>query len=299
MSEVYNSLGYQDEKYVVAANKIIRGKQAMSLQTARLIRLLITQIAKHDNELGIYKCKITDLARYLGISRDNIYRDIDSITTEALESVVIISTGESDQAWEKFHWVSTAKYDGEGTVTLQLSNEIKEFVVELDKLFTRYQYRNVLYIKSYYALRLYELIICEDGEKNSVKDTQYRLGKRSVTFKVEKLREWLGCEDKLIQFGHFKTKAIENPIKEINEKTDIYVEPIYHKWGRKVTSIEFVIKPNYANDELPYANDYYEKRREKEQSEDKEEWYDENVKVFEKLTAEEVEEFRKKRYGLE
>ena len=67
---------------------------------------------------------------------------------------------------------------------------------------------------------------------------------RSVTFSVSELREWLGCEDKLSSFGNLKKKAIEPQIAEINKKTDIYIEPVYHKTGRSVTSVEFIIKPN-------------------------------------------------------
>ena len=37
---------YNAEHYTVAANDIIKGKQSMTLQTARLIRLLITQGVK-------------------------------------------------------------------------------------------------------------------------------------------------------------------------------------------------------------------------------------------------------------
>ena len=134
---------YDDENYVVTANSIIRGKQSMSLQTARLIRLLITQIAREDKELGMYKCRITDLAKYLGIPSQNLYRDIDAITDEAMQSVVYIGTGDLHDAWKKIHWISTAEYDGNGTIILQLSQEVKSFVVELDKYFTQYKYKNM------------------------------------------------------------------------------------------------------------------------------------------------------------
>lgn len=42
---------YNAEHYTVAANDIIKGKQSMTLQTARLIRLLITQVVKEDKDL--------------------------------------------------------------------------------------------------------------------------------------------------------------------------------------------------------------------------------------------------------
>lgn len=286
-------LKYNEENYVVTANEIIRGKQCMSLQAARLIRLLVAQIAKHDTELGIYRCKITDLAKHLGISRQNMYRDIVNITHEVGQPIWIYN-GNPESPWSMFHWVETADYYPEsGEVVMQLHPRIKAFVIGLDKYFTEYKYKYVLFLKSYYALRLYELIVCEDGEKNSVKDKKYRLKTRSVEFTVTELRECLlGDEKKLTEFSSFRRRAIEDPIEEINKKTDIHVEPIYHKAGRKVTSIEFVIKPNYVDIRgHQMLNDYTERKlleRDKE--------YENDEPIMKKLTPKEEEEYKPKRY---
>lgn len=51
---------YNSEYFTVAANDIIKGKQSMTLQTARLIRLLVTQVVKEDKDLKTYSCRITE-----------------------------------------------------------------------------------------------------------------------------------------------------------------------------------------------------------------------------------------------
>lgn len=228
---------YNSEHYTVAANDIIRGKQAMTLQTARLIRLLITQVVKEDKDLKTYSCKITDLAKFLNVDSSNLYRDIREICDCAMKSVVYIGTGNPKQPWEMFHWLSTASYDGEGTLTLRLSDQIKPYVLELEKWFTQYQLKNILEFNSYYAIRLYEIIKCEDGLTGGAKS--------ELDFEIDELRQYFDCEQKYKLFADFKRKVIEVAVREINEKSDIYIIPIYKKTGRAVTSIRFEIHSNH------------------------------------------------------
>lgn len=227
---------YNAEHYTVAANDIIKGKQAMTLQTARLIRLLITQVVKEDTDLKTYTCRIADLANFLNVPSSNLYRDIRQICHCAMCSTVSIGTGNPKQPWKIFHWLSTAEYDGAGTLTLRLSDEIKPYVLELEKWFTQYQLKNILEFNSYYAIRLYELIKCKDGEtKNSQSELE---------FSINELRTFFDCEKKYQKISQFKEKVINIAVREINEKSDIWVNPTYQKTGRMITSVVFEIHTN-------------------------------------------------------
>lgn len=228
---------YNAEHNTVAANDIIRGKQSMTLQTARLIRLLVTQIAERDKDLKTYTCKITDLAKFLNIDSSNLYKDIFKICECTMKSVVYIGTGNPKHPWELFHWVSTASYDGKGTLTLRLSDEIKPYVLELEKWFTQYKLKNILEFNSYYAIRLYEIIKCEDGATGNMQS--------ELEFEIEELRQYFDCEKKYKLFTDFKRKVIEVAVREINEKSDIWLKPTYKKWGRAYTSVSFEIHVNY------------------------------------------------------
>lgn len=234
---IKHEMTYNAEHNTVAANDIIKGKQSMTLQTARLIRLLVTQIAERDRDLKTYTCKITDLAKFLNIDSSNLYRDIRGICECAMKSVVYIGTGNPKEPWELFHWLSTAKYDGEGTLTLRLSDEIKPYVLELEKWFTQYKLKNILEFNSYYSIRLYEIIKCEDGATGNMQS--------ELEFEIEELRQYFGCENKYKLFTDFKRNTIEVAVREINEKSDIYITPTYRKHSRAVTSVSFEIHENY------------------------------------------------------
>lgn len=222
------------QNYVVCANSIVRGKQAMSRQTAKLIRLTVMQVAQHDEELKTYHCRITDLAEFLDISPDNLYRDIVSICEEAMKSVVYIGTQNPKCPWEMIHWISSAKYDGNGNLTIRLSDELKPFVLELDKWFTRYRFKSILEFNSFYAIRLYELIICELGTHKKINKTE---------FSIFELRQCFGCEKKLKKNNDFIRKTIEVAMKEINEKSDIGILAEYKKTGREITDVVFTVAP--------------------------------------------------------
>ena len=228
---------YNAEHNTVAANDIIKGKQSMTLQTDRLIRLLVTQIAEKDKDLKTYTCRITDLAKFFNIDSSNLYKEIFKICECALDSKVYIGTGNPKHPWEMFHWISMASYDGKGTLTLRLSDEIKPYVLELEKWFTQYKLKNILEFNSYYAIRLYEIIKCEDGATGNMQS--------ELEFEIEELRQYFDCESKYKLFSDFKRNVIEVAVREINEKSDIWLKPTYKKWGRAYTSVSFEIHANF------------------------------------------------------
>jgi plasmid replication initiation protein len=236
------SLVYNKEHYTVIANDIIKGKQDMTLQEARIIRLIITQVVKQDKDLKTYTCRITDLAKFLGIPSANVYRDVRDICRQLLKRTVDIGTGNPKEPWKTFQWMQQAEYDGNGNLTLELSNKIKPYVVELNKWFTQYQLGNILAMQSFYSIRLYELIKCQDGITRTEKDFH--------DFTMEYLRQYFCCEKKYKLITDFKRNVIEVAVREINEKSDIGLNVEYVKTGRATTSVHFFVHCN-RNQQLP------------------------------------------------
>lgn len=224
---------YNKNYNVVMANDILKGKSDLTLQQARLIRLIIMQVAKEDKDLKTYTCRIQDLAKFLGISSSNLYAEVYSTCEELLKCIVHIKTGNSKKAWEMILWFSTAKYDGNGTMTLRLSQEISNHVLELDKWFTKYQLEEVLSFSSYYSIRLYELLKCEIGIANDRKS--------SFEFTLLELREFFSCENRYPANKDFNQYVINKAVLEINLKSDIYIIVDFVKTGRAITSVKFNI----------------------------------------------------------
>ena len=235
MKEKYE-MTYNKKHFTVMANDIIKGKQEMTLQEARIIRLLVTQVVKEDKDFKTYICRIQDLADFLGVSSENLYRDIKTICRNLLKSAIEIGTNNPKEPWKMFSWVQKAEYDGNGNITLMLSEQIKPYVLELEKWFTQYPIGNILSMRSFYAIRLYELLKCEDGVSRNEKDF--------LEFTIGFLRAYFCCENKFERISAFKEYVIETATKEVNEKTDIYVDVEYIKTGREVTSVKFWMHVN-------------------------------------------------------
>ena len=229
--DVSRELAYNENHNTVMANDIVKGKQEMTLQEARLLRLLITQVAQEDKDLMTYTAKISELAEFLGTHKNNLFRDIRKICDNLARRVVRVGTGNPRNPWEVFPWLQYAGYDGNGNLTIMLSNRIQPFVVGLSERFTQYKLANILAMNSFYSIRLYELLKCED----------YRRVDDYPIFTVQGLREAFECENKYKLFGDFNRRTIEVAVREINEKTDLSISRVeYIKDGRAVVALKFV-----------------------------------------------------------
>ena len=224
-------IDYNKNHYTVMANNIIRGKQSMTLQEARLIRLLITQIAKDDKDFKTYKVNIQELARFLEIPDNNLYRDIRNICQSLMSRTIKIQNGNQ---WKIFQWLQLAEYDGHGTVTLMLSNQIAPYLLQLNAWFTQYQLKNILVMKSFYSIRLYELLKLTVGED--------RRKKIEYTFSIQYLREYLECEHKFKQIGQFKDKILDIAVRDISEYSEYNCRYEGKKTGRSITDIIFYLE---------------------------------------------------------
>lgn len=224
-------IDYNKNHYTVMANNIIRGKQSMTLQEARLIRLLITQIAKDDKDFKTYKVNIQELARFLEIPDNNLYRDIRNICQSLMSRTIKIQNGNQ---WKIFQWLQLAEYDGHGTITLMLSNQIAPYLLQLNAWFTQYQLKNILAMKSFYSIRLYELLKLTIGED--------RKKKMEYTFSIQALREYLECENKFKQIIELKKKVLDIAIRDISEYSEYNCTYECKKTSRSITDIIFYLE---------------------------------------------------------
>lgn len=230
---------YNKNYYTVMANEIVKGKQSNTLQQMRFIRLMITQIEQQDKQLKKFTCKIQDFANFFNIDKSNIYRDTMTFCSELIKTQTLISTGNPKKPWKAINWFGCAEYDGNGEITLCLSEQIHPYLIGLNKWFTQYQLKNIVGMKSVYGIRLYEILKCDDNKAQGEKYT--------FKYEISTLREILNCENKYKQIKEFKEKVIEKATQEINNNTDLFIITEYIKTGRRITDVQFEIFNNRLN----------------------------------------------------
>ncbi len=227
--------------YVVQANNLIGGKQALKLNSAKLIRSAIMQVVREDEELKPYIITIKDLSELLGVPASNIYRDVDEITDDIIKNPVYIREERNGKTIDfiKIPWVTRCEYKSDVGIALKLNEELKPFLINLKEHYTQYTLQEVLAMKSVYGIRIFEMLQSKIMSRVLPKDGI------AVILSVQEIRECCDCEDKYPAFGNFRDKVIDKAVKEINRVTMFKVVYSYIKKVRSVVEIKFDINMRY------------------------------------------------------
>lgn len=227
--------------YVCQANSLIGGKQALKINSAKIIRAAVMQVVRDDEDLRPYIISIAELAELLNISKSNIYRDIESIIDDILNNPVYIKEEtEKKVRWIKIPWVTRCEYNSNIGVAIKLNDELKPFLLNLREHYTQYTLDSILVMKSVYAIRLYELL-----QSKIMTKTIPKVGV-DIELSVDTLKECCGCESKAYKsFSNFRNRVIDVAVKEINEKTLYILSYDYIKKGKSVIGMIFHINMKY------------------------------------------------------
>lgn len=243
-----------DTRVVKQANLLIEAHYLKKLTTQefKFSRFIVTEVrrkylswTKGDDPTNInLNFSAKEYAEAMHTSIENIYKDGDEITSNlGAKHFKIKKEGE----WEKYWWFARAKYK-EGVFDILVNADIVQFILDLSKGFTNYQLKNILKLKSTYALQLYELL------------KQYEF-KGIRKLEISELKEFFGISEikSYKRYCDFKKRVIISAIKEINLYSDTTIKFKEIKTGRKITAIEFTILDKEKN---KYLNKYREQPKE-------------------------------------
>jgi plasmid replication initiation protein len=228
--------------YVVQANSLVGGKQALKLNSAKLIRAAIMQVVRDDEELKPYIITVAELAELLNVPKSNIYRDIEDITNDILSNPVYVRREDNTKKirWIKIPWVQRCEYNSDIGVAIKLNDELKPFLLNLKEHYTQYTLDCVLAMKSVYTIRIYELLQSKIMTKLIPKDGTF------VEIPLDELKECCGCESKSYNtFANFRIKVLDKAVNEINAKSMYRVKYDYVKRGKSVVAINFHVNMMY------------------------------------------------------
>ena len=226
--------------YVVQANDLIGGRQALSLNSAKLIRAAVMQIKPEDREIKPYLVTIKQLSELLNVSAANLYRDIDEITSDIISNPVFIKASEKHRTrWVKIPWVEFCQYDSDIGVSIQLNQRLKPFLIALKDHYTQYSLENILAMKSVYAIRIFEML------QAKIMSTVLPREGTHIKLTVEELIE--GCElaDTYRIITNLKKRVLDVAVNEIKRVTLYDVAYTNIKNGRKIEAFDFYINMKY------------------------------------------------------
>lgn len=222
-----------NQNLIVKHNNLIEAGYKLSLEEQRLV---LACISKLDSRLGVrVPDSITVSAReyseMFGIQLKNAYAQLREATNNLYERDIQLK---GKKKTERMRWVYSAIYnDGEGSVSLKFSPDIKPYLSQLNGMFTCYQLAHVASLRSPYSIRLYELL------------SQWRSkGERLIM--IAELRSLLDLENKYNKFHELKRWVIQPAVNDLNLLTDLKVTFDTQRTGRSISAIFFM----FSSDEV-------------------------------------------------
>ena len=215
---------------IVKHNKVIESKYSMTVTEAKIMAKLTSVIRKDDGDFKEHRFKVSVLLEELGIGEKNhnaLEQSIDKLLSRVIEIKLDSYNKKGKRDVLKTTLLSSCLYShSTSEIVLSYDPKLKPYFLQLKDNFTKYYLENILELKSFYSIRIYELVKQYENIKS-----------REIT--INELKEILDIGNSYKLYGHFKEKVLTVAQKEINEKTDINLTFEEIKKIRKVTGIIF------------------------------------------------------------
>lgn len=233
-----------DKRLVVKSNALIESKYHLSVREQKFLIYLASLCSKNDLDYPYTKVKIKDIEKALKNDSKAKWGSIYEVVREIVEEVnqKPLFLKKPNGSWRLINWFSEIEADTEkGLVIFELTRGIKEQLIQLGKLYTKYRFVNILALRGGYSIRIYELLKLNQFRNKVTYDLGYFRELIGVSFYDKKQKEWI---HKYPEYKALKRSIIKYADRELREHTDIYFELKEHREGRKVKSLTFYVFKN-------------------------------------------------------
>ncbi|WP_290015192.1 replication initiation protein RepM [Acinetobacter pittii] len=220
-----------DYRLVVKDNALINASFNLSLVEQRLMLLAITE-ARELPELTIdtrIEIRVKDYSEQFKVKANNAYEDLKEAVDSLFNRQFSYYDKERDEHLRS-RWIHTSSYiDNKGYLVLFFTPVVISMISRLQDQFTRYLLDQVSNFKSKYSIRLYEIV-----------SQWVNNGGLSKKYAIDELRAMLGLEeDEYKTMSLFKKNVLDKAVKEIKDKSYLYIEYKQYRTGRSISHIKF------------------------------------------------------------
>lgn len=232
---------YSQDNKMVVSNNYIRAvhPERMNVNAMKLFRLIVTQCRLSDSKFYEYECKIKDLSVLFETDPKNLYRDVQKLCKNVMQTVLYIGDGNPKHDWEYRTIFSICKYQsGKGIINIKLNDDVTDLFLQLRRNFTQIPISAILTMKSKHAIRLYELI-CE----KLMNHYPYADVSTEIQITLQEARAVTNTEKKKTydHIGHFKAKVLLPSLKEIEENANWKIIYTDIKRSRSIIGFNLVV----------------------------------------------------------
>ncbi|MFK8102526.1 MAG: replication initiation protein [Saprospiraceae bacterium] len=216
-----------DNSLAIQSNALIHARYEMTSLQKKVLLMLISKIQPDDIDFKPYRIRARDFLEAAELKSTQIYGKL-KIATEGLLSKVFQIKKPTGVL--QITILSSAEYfEGRGIMELCFDPKLKPYLLQLKEQFTILPLKQILSLRSIYAIRIYEML-------QQFKSTGFFITR------VDDLKYKLGLEDKYRSYNLFKRNVILQAQKELST-TDMAFTYQEIKKGRKVDRIKFNLLP--------------------------------------------------------
>ena len=233
MEDVKNNI---DDKKILMKNNQLISKTRYNITTIenRIFQTVLYKLQRSSKDT--YSCTIShdEFKSFIKNNNQSTIKSITTILTNLRKQSIYIKKYKKngEVIWGQFGFINGFLYDEElNLFTIKASDEV--YAMLKDYLGSGYTPVNLLlYLKlnNSYAQRLYELLRLWTNSKSV------------INYSVKELKELMMIEYKYEKYADFKRRVLTSSVKELNSMGIFNVDIKENKVGRKVESIDFIVK---------------------------------------------------------
>lgn len=216
------------ELIVVQRNNFIKGNfSTLEIRDLKILKLLVSKVNSSNKEFESYYYITKDEVRAFNFNERNIHSYIKT-SLRKLSSVFIVVKNDDKEEVE-ISLVGKIIYDKKnGIYKVPLSSDLKEYLLDIKKEFTKYNLCNLVHLKRKEEVKLYEYL-------------------KSISFEIfvisiENLKTIMEINKKSFESFFNFHKKLKESISTINEATDISVKFKIVKENNQSKNVQFTIK---------------------------------------------------------
>lgn len=232
-----------DMNLVVQSNTLINGVPQMKVLSFKLFLSAVTAVEQNRT----VRLKISDVSKIIATEKNsslrkgNVVRALTSLHKESVFKIAKIND-DGDSVEEIYSPVSKTVVSND-FIDITFSEEIMPFISNLHNNFTKYDILDIYYLKSVYAISLYQIFKLNLNKVKYSKNlsSSQKNTLLNPTIPVSELRRLTDTLNKYTLFKNFENRIIKPSVEAINKDTSLNISYTKIKQGRSITDIQFSI----------------------------------------------------------
>jgi plasmid replication initiation protein len=217
-------------RLLVQDNALTSARYEMTALEKNIMYAVMSQIEDTDLPTKCYKIAIADISQHT--ERRLRSDDFREAVTRLLTRDFAIKTQDGKLLQATF--ISSAEYDTEGYVEIEIGIKLRPYLFALKKNFTIFGLEVAMSLHSKYSKRLYEML-CQFKSTGILRLSVVELKERFQLISAEGVEQYT-------RWSNFEKNVLQTTQNEINEKADFKFDYKLKKNGRKIVSVEFVFR---------------------------------------------------------